>query len=205
MTARPIPRRYWRRHGTGPLPSGAEALVEPFNAFPSWFLRITCERCGQERMVNQVRSPARVSPASGWPGVTIADFAAGGAGSVGLSSLAGGGAAGSGWSSTGGVGWFPADRVATMAGTLSATASGTDASAGARSGRSRACRASPQNIGYGAQRKSRPAPNSKAASSRLGRSGYRRQHYGSRRRPLGRPPLSERPNRDLSRISGVSS
>ena len=36
MTARPIPVRYWRRHGTGPLPSGAEALVEPFNAFPSW-------------------------------------------------------------------------------------------------------------------------------------------------------------------------
>ena len=56
MTARPIPRRYWRRHGTGPLPSGAEALDEPFNAFPSWFLRITCARCGQERMVNQVHA-----------------------------------------------------------------------------------------------------------------------------------------------------
>jgi hypothetical protein len=56
MTARPIPVRYWRRHGTGPLPSGAEALVEPFNAFPSWFLRITCARCGQERMVNQVHA-----------------------------------------------------------------------------------------------------------------------------------------------------
>jgi hypothetical protein len=56
MTARPIPRRYWRRHGTGPLPSGAEALVEPFNAFPSWFMRVTCERCGKERMFNQVHS-----------------------------------------------------------------------------------------------------------------------------------------------------
>ena len=59
MTAQPIPRRYWRRHGTGPLPSGAEALDEPFNAFPSWFLRITCARCGQERMVNQVHSAQR--------------------------------------------------------------------------------------------------------------------------------------------------
>jgi hypothetical protein len=47
MTARPIPRRYWRRHGTGPLPSSVEALDEPFNAFPSWFLRITCDRCGK--------------------------------------------------------------------------------------------------------------------------------------------------------------
>ena len=54
MTARPIPRRYWRRHGTGPLPSGAEAIAEPFNAFPSWFLRITCDRCGKVQMVNQV-------------------------------------------------------------------------------------------------------------------------------------------------------
>jgi hypothetical protein len=56
MTVRPIPRRYWRRHGTGPLPTAAEALDEPFNAFPSWFLRITCARCGQERMVNQVHA-----------------------------------------------------------------------------------------------------------------------------------------------------
>ena len=48
------PARHWRRHGTEPLPTGAEALDEPFNAFPSWFLRITCARCGQERTVNQV-------------------------------------------------------------------------------------------------------------------------------------------------------
>ena len=46
MTARPIPRRYWRRHGTGPLPTGKQALDEPFAAFPSWFLRVECERCG---------------------------------------------------------------------------------------------------------------------------------------------------------------
>ena len=50
------PARHWRRHGTEPLPTGAEALDEPFNAFPSWFLRITCERCGRERMVNQVHA-----------------------------------------------------------------------------------------------------------------------------------------------------
>jgi hypothetical protein len=48
------PARHWRRHGTEPLPTGAEALDEPFNAFPSWFLRITCARCGQERTMNQV-------------------------------------------------------------------------------------------------------------------------------------------------------
>ena len=51
------PRRHWRRHGTDPLPTGAEALDEPFNAFPSWFLRIECDRCGKVQMVNQVHSP----------------------------------------------------------------------------------------------------------------------------------------------------
>ena len=39
-----------------PAPTGAEALDEPFNAFPSWFLCITCARCGQERMVNQAHA-----------------------------------------------------------------------------------------------------------------------------------------------------
>jgi hypothetical protein len=29
ITARPIPRRYWRRHGTGPLPTGKQALDGP--------------------------------------------------------------------------------------------------------------------------------------------------------------------------------
>ena len=31
-------------------------------AFPSWFLRITCDRCGKDRMLNEVhmaRAPAR--------------------------------------------------------------------------------------------------------------------------------------------------
>jgi hypothetical protein len=50
MTPRPIPARHWRSYGTEPLPSGAEALGEPFAAFPSWFLRIECDRCGKVRM-----------------------------------------------------------------------------------------------------------------------------------------------------------
>ena len=54
--SRAPPQRHWRSYGTDPLPTGAEALDEPFNAFPSWFLRITCERCGQERMFNEVHS-----------------------------------------------------------------------------------------------------------------------------------------------------
>ena len=46
-------RRHWRSYGIDPLPTGAEALDEPFSAFPSWFLRITCDRCGEVQMVNQ--------------------------------------------------------------------------------------------------------------------------------------------------------
>ena len=53
MTRRTIPTRHWRTYGNDPLPTGAEALVEPFAAFPSWFLRIECDRCGKVQMVNQ--------------------------------------------------------------------------------------------------------------------------------------------------------
>jgi hypothetical protein len=56
MTARPPPRRHWRSDGTEPLPSGAEAMGEPFCAFPSWFLRITCDRCGKVQMVNEAHA-----------------------------------------------------------------------------------------------------------------------------------------------------
>ena len=56
MTARPIPKRHWRSYGNDPRPSPAEAMDEPFNAFPSWFLRIECDRCGKVQMVNQVHS-----------------------------------------------------------------------------------------------------------------------------------------------------
>jgi hypothetical protein len=47
MTARAIPRRHW------PSPTGTEALDEPFRAFPPWFMRITCDRCGKDRMLNE--------------------------------------------------------------------------------------------------------------------------------------------------------
>ena len=53
MTARTPPRRHWRSDGTEPLPSGAEAMGEPFAAFPSWFLRITYDRCGKVTMLNE--------------------------------------------------------------------------------------------------------------------------------------------------------
>jgi hypothetical protein len=53
MTTRPIQERHWHSYGTEPLPTGREALNEPFSAFPSWFLRITCDRCGKDRMVNE--------------------------------------------------------------------------------------------------------------------------------------------------------
>jgi hypothetical protein len=59
MTARPVPKRHWRSYGDAPLPTGAEALNEPFGAFPSWFMRITCERCGQERMFSETHAAQR--------------------------------------------------------------------------------------------------------------------------------------------------
>ena len=52
--SRAPPRCHWRSYGNDPLPSGIEARDEPFAAFPSWFLRVECERCGKVQMVNQV-------------------------------------------------------------------------------------------------------------------------------------------------------
>ena len=46
------PPRHWRSYIDAPLPTPAEALIEPFAAFPSWFLRIECDRCGKVRMLN---------------------------------------------------------------------------------------------------------------------------------------------------------
>jgi hypothetical protein len=48
--ARRKPERYWRSYGDDPLPTGAEAMDEPFAAFPLWLLRIRCDRCGKDRM-----------------------------------------------------------------------------------------------------------------------------------------------------------
>ena len=45
--------RHWRNYGDDPLPSPAEALAEPFAAFPSWFLRVECDRCGKVTMLNE--------------------------------------------------------------------------------------------------------------------------------------------------------
>ena len=60
MTARPVPRR--RSYGDDPLPTPTEALNEPFSAFPSWYMRITCDRCGKDRMMNEVHAPHRDMP-----------------------------------------------------------------------------------------------------------------------------------------------
>jgi hypothetical protein len=46
-------RRHWFSYGTDPLPTGAEALDEPISAFPSWFMCVTCDRCGKVQMVNE--------------------------------------------------------------------------------------------------------------------------------------------------------
>ena len=52
--SRAPPQRHWRSYGNDPLPSGIEARDEPFAAFPSWFLRIECDRCGKVQMINEV-------------------------------------------------------------------------------------------------------------------------------------------------------
>jgi hypothetical protein len=56
MTAWPVPQRHWRSYGDEPLPSGQEALDEPLRAFPSWFMRITCDRCGKDRMISETHT-----------------------------------------------------------------------------------------------------------------------------------------------------
>jgi hypothetical protein len=49
-TAGRPPARHWRPYGNNyPLPTDSEALDEPFAAFPSWFMHVTRDRCGQER------------------------------------------------------------------------------------------------------------------------------------------------------------
>ena len=54
--ARTPPQRHWRSYGNEPLPTAAEALQQPLAAFPSWFLRITCDRCGKDRMINEAHA-----------------------------------------------------------------------------------------------------------------------------------------------------
>src|SRR4029077_17980042 len=52
-----------------PLPTAREALDEPLAAFPSWFMRITCDRCGQQRMFSETH-------AAGQRGMLIRDIIA---------------------------------------------------------------------------------------------------------------------------------
>ena len=53
------PRHVWRPYGDDTLPSPEEALAQPFRAFPSWFLKVTCKRCGRERVVNEAQTSWR--------------------------------------------------------------------------------------------------------------------------------------------------
>jgi hypothetical protein len=62
VTGTRTPTRHWRGYGNDPLPSGSEALLEPFAAFPSWFLLITCDRCGKVEIVNEAHSARRTMP-----------------------------------------------------------------------------------------------------------------------------------------------
>ena len=52
------PRPVWRSYGDDALPTTEEALQASLRAFPSWFLRIECERCGKVRMLNEVHASA---------------------------------------------------------------------------------------------------------------------------------------------------
>jgi hypothetical protein len=52
------PPRHWRSYSDEPLPTPTNALAEPFAAFPSWFLRIKCDRCGKLRTVNEAHVTA---------------------------------------------------------------------------------------------------------------------------------------------------
>ena len=53
------PQRHWRSYGTEPLPLPSDALDMPLRAFPSWFLRITCDRCGKATMLNEAHTGER--------------------------------------------------------------------------------------------------------------------------------------------------
>jgi len=51
--------RHWRSYGDDPLPTAREALQQPLSAFPSWFLRITCDHCGKDRILNEAHASWR--------------------------------------------------------------------------------------------------------------------------------------------------
>ena len=47
----------WRTYDD-PLPAARDALQMRLRAFPSWFLRIECDRCGMVRMLHQTHVTA---------------------------------------------------------------------------------------------------------------------------------------------------
>jgi hypothetical protein len=51
--------RHSRSYGTEPLPTPTEAVDQPLRTFPSWFLKITCDRCGKDRFLNEERASER--------------------------------------------------------------------------------------------------------------------------------------------------
>jgi hypothetical protein len=59
MPERTPPRHHWRSYGNDPLPTPVEAMQQTFSAFPSWFLRIECDRCGKVQIVNEAHAPWR--------------------------------------------------------------------------------------------------------------------------------------------------
>jgi hypothetical protein len=64
------PERVWRSYGDDPLPSVEEALQASLRAFPSWFLKIECDRCNKVRFLNE----AHATPAQG--NMRLRDFLA---------------------------------------------------------------------------------------------------------------------------------
>ena len=57
-----VPKRRWWSSGTDPLPTPQEALLQPIRAFPSWILRIECDRCGKVVMHNEVHMTRAAVP-----------------------------------------------------------------------------------------------------------------------------------------------
>jgi hypothetical protein len=53
-----LPRPVWQPDGDNPLPTASEAMGMSLRAFPSWFLRIVCDRCGKARMLDQAHATA---------------------------------------------------------------------------------------------------------------------------------------------------
>ena len=63
----PPPERHWRSYGTEPLRPPSEALGLPFRAFPSWFLRIECDRCVKTQMVDESHTTGWLTDADRHP------------------------------------------------------------------------------------------------------------------------------------------